>query len=397
MADEHSFGKIKLKPKDAPPVTFRSAEELQAWIATERQFWAFVGSDYGDAYERTMRVVTQLDQALSTYVARRTDSTFNDLKNHLSQAYESGRAPHSTSALGRFIAELQEDRFGSLDNYTKNTQAQAALLYLLTTRHVGIPNVANLGNPTGVVKAILFERGLADSTAHREALETLHAGFSQGLSEDRAAFEALVDELKAVRKRFEELTAETVATQRTAFDTQIAEATKARDETGKKLDALEQSYDEHMALKSPVSYWRKRQYRHAALAGVAAALAALVGWKGYLFAEESLRALLGQPGSTPGYGAVAGALLLVTLFLWVLRILSRVCLGSLHLSIDSGERAVMATTYLALIREGSLQKDDKALGLVLASLFRHSSSGLIKDDAGPNTPLDVVSRLLTGK
>ena len=54
----------------------------------------------------------------------------------------------------------------------------------------------------------------------------------------------------------------------------------------------------------------------------------------------------------------------------------------LRLHTDAGERVVMAQTSLALVAESAGPKDvDRTL--VLSSLFRPSSTGVVKDDAAP--------------
>lgn len=88
--------------------------------------------------------------------------------------------------------------------------------------------------------------------------------------------------------------------------------------------------------------------------------------------------------------AVAG----ISLFVWAGRVLVRLLLSHKHLEIDAKERAVMVETYLAMlkVKEGrGLTDDDRRL--ILASIFRPSATGIVKDDAMPFN-LEMMQRLI---
>lgn len=67
--------------------------------------------------------------------------------------------------------------------------------------------------------------------------------------------------------------------------------------------------------------------------------------------------------------------------LWATRIMSRIYMSEHHLAVDAGERATMATTYLALTNTRSADEKDRAV--VLAALFRPTADGIVKDDPPP--------------
>ena len=51
----------------------------------------------------------------------------------------------------------------------------------------------------------------------------------------------------------------------------------------------------------------------------------------------------------------------------------------------------MLQTYLSIIREGSVfAPEDKKL--ILERLFHPATDGLVKDDAAPPSPLEILSR-----
>jgi len=77
--------------------------------------------------------------------------------------------------------------------------------------------------------------------------------------------------------------------------------------------------------------------------------------------------------------------------IWIARILVKITLSHLHLKEDASERVTMAETYLSLLRhEGGPEKGD--LELILTTLFKPNSDGLVKDDGMPPTVMEWITR-----
>lgn len=83
--------------------------------------------------------------------------------------------------------------------------------------------------------------------------------------------------------------------------------------------------------------------------------------------------------------------LLVTAYVWLMRILVRQYLSHVHLEADAIERRTMITTYRALLRRGDV--DVKDLQLVLQYLFRNSKLGIMKDDGNPVSSIHIGSNM----
>jgi len=122
-----------------------------------------------------------------------------------------------------------------------------------------------------------------------------------------------------------------------------------------------------------------------------AGAAVLVGlvvpwWAGTYIAESfnSIRCLPSQPKncsfvfSAKGPLTVAGVLLTTSLILWVTRMQYRIFLSERHLSLDADERRAFAETYMALKEETAVDSANETI--VLASLFRPTQDGIIKDE-----------------
>jgi len=158
------------------------------------------------------------------------------------------------------------------------------------------------------------------------------------------------------------------------------------------LDELKKTYDQFMALKAPVDYWSQKREEHiekvskfrnwilgVGILGGAILLVAVY----YIFSDGVVN-----------YWKIGFFILLATLFFWAMRVLAKLLLSNIHLEGDANERVVMSQTYLALLREKSGFSDsDKKL--ILATLFRPSSSGIIGDDGIPPGIYDIVSKLVS--
>lgn len=84
----------------------------------------------------------------------------------------------------------------------------------------------------------------------------------------------------------------------------------------------------------------------------------------------------------------------IVAFVWLGRLLARTYMAHVQLAEDAQERATMIETYVALIRADVLDKS-KAEDAQKA-LFRPASSGLLAGDGGPDTPIEVITKAISG-
>lgn len=81
-----------------------------------------------------------------------------------------------------------------------------------------------------------------------------------------------------------------------------------------------------------------------------------------------------------------------TILFWGGRILTRIYLGNVHLTNDAAERAVLIETYLALNADGGISPEEREL--MLRTVFRPSTDGVVRDDAAPFlSPQAILSAL----
>ena len=82
---------------------------------------------------------------------------------------------------------------------------------------------------------------------------------------------------------------------------------------------------------------------------------------------------------------------LMSLFVWLVRIILKLMFSNFHLLEEANEKETMISTYLALINEGG-GLTDKDKSMILEAIFRPSSNGLIKDETNV-TLLDAIKAL----
>jgi hypothetical protein len=63
-----------------------------------------------------------------------------------------------------------------------------------------------------------------------------------------------------------------------------------------------------------------------------------------------------------------------------------------HLSRDAEEREQLSYFYLALIKEGAVEKEDRHL--IMQSLFSRADSGLLKEDSSPTMPGTMFEKIM---
>jgi len=171
-----------------------------------------------------------------------------------------------------------------------------------------------------------------------------------------------------------------------------------------RIDHTDEVYKQHMALKGPVTYWqgKARQHRTAALIAClvglafAATVVTYIYWDGAYRLMDLVKATVKETHLWQvAYVALTVAAFLLAIAFWIGRLISRTYVSQSHLALDAEERATMVQTYLALANDDKVAEGDR--GFVLASLFRSSSDGLVRDDGAPDLSLaGVVSRLAAG-
>jgi len=174
----------------------------------------------------------------------------------------------------------------------------------------------------------------------------------------------------------------------------------------KDLEAEKKKYREEIAEKEAVDYWKAKANTHNSrikwYVATIVLLAGLFFFSGYELFDFFRDAIVNETSSMNRElifsqdGQIRHWVLLFTasaamMVIWLIRIAVRLLFSNIHLAEDAKERATLIQTYLAMERyESVLKPEDKEL--ILPSIFRQSSDGIVKDDAAPPSLLTMLNR-----
>lgn len=403
MADPKASESIKylvdvdFSDEDGGPIRLRTKEDVQSWQQKEAEFWGwlfkyqnsgFFGSieNFRNRWSRINKTEVSPDTVRSILQeftsgipirknGRETPSKCFHSRSVKAQAVNKVKESHGElAALGALLFALEAD-FTSLNN---GFLPQAILLgaFQYTLIYQGI------SSETTEVAFNALEGVRNRAQQKFDALEQKSEKLISSLEERAEGF----DRARDVLKRY-------ASSRWSAFKTK---SEKDVDAAIQKIHNTDELFKRHMEIKAPVQYWRDKKDEH------------LRGKKKYsswlaVFAPLSLSCTfalilgfpaimmwVGYPQTVWHYISIPFLLVWTTTIFWAGRVLVRLFLSEHHLASDAEERAVMAKTYLALVNEDKADKEDR--NIVLATLFRHSTDGIVKDDAAPSwTPQSFMT------
>lgn len=359
---------------------FRSLEEVETWLHGEQSFWSWVGKVDDPAIKN---IWSQLNQQWNDIRPRinqakphTNDPNFSDLMRNIQAAiersYSANKCLMSSTPRAKRIEELKTERNDVVAGY--------ALAYFMD---MGIwQNKSE--SAEGAFEALLFDRGMRKSAVpEKRALDELRQEFTEVLEDHKTRVNTLETEFADLTtKANDQLTK-----QDGVFST-------ALEQGNQELKDIARAYDDKMALQAPVEYWEGRSETHADSArrfGQYVITAGIVG-----FGIVGILAWVMIAQKALDYSRLALFFVLAAFVILGLRILVRILLSNLHLETDARERVVMVKTYLSLLREGKgLGDDDRAL--ILSALFRPATTGIVKEEAVPQSLMERFSQFLSGK
>lgn len=181
--------------------------------------------------------------------------------------------------------------------------------------------------------------------------------------------------------------------------------TKHWSDTQTSIAATQQAYREQMRLHESVRYWEDKEEKHNDIArswfwatvigAVAVLVVPILAWWVFSGPDQSGTSTIVSRAlriDTTSWRDIIGEVKRLSLVLlasgitvWALRFAARVYLSERHLATDARERQTIVMTYLALLKESAATDAERAI--VLQTLFRSSSDGIVKDDAGMDPSL----------
>jgi hypothetical protein len=219
-------------------------------------------------------------------------------------------------------------------------------------------------------------------------VETNTANFIYNVNSRSSEYSTQIDELK---KEKESLFGEWFKNVKEGHE-------KFCQETDLKIREFEDLYQQKLKLEAPANYWNVRANRLRKEG---------VKWLGWLLACVSITIglliwLLNKlPDGTldkifQNNGlAIKWSIALITLIsfcAFAIRIFSKLTFSSFHLARDAEEREQLTYVYLALQKEKGIDQTERHL--IMQSLFSRADSGLLKEEASPTMPGNIVDQVV---
>lgn len=180
----------------------------------------------------------------------------------------------------------------------------------------------------------------------------------------------------------------------------LLESHKKVEDAISRFDTFQSAYADSMRLNRPRKYWSKKAENHEKAVKIYRSIAiswlVLAGgitvfglWQLFEYARSAFAIVEGEIAIPTSLLVTLGAMGLVgsTVYFWIARLLVRLWLSDLHLSMDARERVTMIESFLSLRASGAVSDEERQL--VLAAIFRPTQDGIVKDDASTD-PLTVA-------
>ena len=409
---------------------YKTVGEFKDWLQRENEFWGWLGQNPANPhFNRTNlnNTFRQYHGECTNFLARAE----NDWKNPSAQLHrlnsikdEQETEAHKQEIQGyekqceQLLTNLQNNLKSTIERLVINsgshicqhepdaqfvvelaksdpTSAAYALEFLIKEKQNA--NAENVLQTKGHLLASFYRQGLSPSEettnhAFQKATETWSqelAGYREKYEVLKADYESLKSNNRQANKRWDEKTA--------GYGDQFA---KQLENNEQDLSNLKETYESHMVLEAPVKYWRAKRMQHnIAIKHIQKLLirgsiiaALVIGIAAVLLLPDF------HPSETIPWRNLGLFALISTLGLWFIRLMVKLLLSNIHLSADAREREVMIQTFMAMMRHkesrDGVSKED--IAIVLAPIFKPSTSGVIKDEGGPVTLTDFITRM-TGK
>lgn len=360
---------------------FEGISALQNWIQQEQQAYHWVSelrrnfsSHIWNHVAAQFQAVQQQVNAINQNISRTQpfDGHINAIHTWFETLYPKKKLLLSTSSEFKAVLDLK---------VSDPIKAATFLGHLISLPHLYQNGIETIEMLEASHEYFQYTNGLSkkDLSAERQALEELKKEWDSHLTTYKEQEDNLKTEFETTKTNFDKYFQDT--------QLNVAEHLKKHTED---LEELKKTYDQYMALKAPVEYWKNKRQKHKDNADLLKKWSIGTGVTGgTLFTLSALHFLSTEPIS---YFKVAIFLFLGTLFFWAMRVLVKLMLSNVHLEGDAHEREVMCQTYLALLRDKTgLEENDKKL--ILTTLFRPSSSGIMGEDGIPPGFYDVMTKI----
>ena len=397
MSEEIPEQEVKLKritiKTEAGTRWFATVEDFLAWIQQQIELFGFLRKNLQNNHgehnlqQRLHQSWSQLQQFAQKELkqAESNSDVYSDRADQLSSQFQEKLEAKQIFTSEAPFSDFMSQRKAEGDYLS----AAVAIAYFLRE------NLTNfdLELAKALQKAIDWERGdYGKAESETQSLFNLREAWDEELARQTEQADGIQERLDTLTER----AGKQLEGQSKRFDKNIGEyegeLSSAIEKARQELEALTQTYDEKLALQAPVRYWGLQEKYHRgkvilfAIATAIAAGAAIVGLVTFAWY------VLDQKVSELIVGRLITMAVLTTFAIWAVRLCANLFMSHNHLHTDAQERRTMIHTYLALLRKKSALREEERQ-LILQTLFRPNTTGMIKEDSGPANLVDLMNRM----
>ncbi len=329
-------------------------------------------------------------RALPDDISKLSDSRVDGLARTLSDHFAKGTFLWPFGEAAKTVRELKERHpANAAELLVSELQKQASS----PSQQQPEANIESLASTISVAVAERVRREMTEAQKRADQrLEAERADFNKQRLANEQWFTDRSNQIDGSIAKHVELAA--------GLSTKLDEWTSAKNA---ELESAKDAFETSFATQEAHTYWATTKYhRHTRLAQkllIGGALyvflvfvaAALFVWKGRVFLNGHV--FEKTIWETPLAVALPLAIVAIVV-IWLGRLLARSYMAHVQLAEDAQERATTIETYIALIRAGVLDKANAEEAH--KALFRPTSSGLLAGDSGPDTPIEIVTKALSG-
>ena len=408
---------------------FTSFKSLIDFCVRERDFWITKKKSISDDRILPRDIPSQFSACtllmqLVDWVEGSEESIKEGGSSWVQQQIQQRYSSINRSITARWLYSAHPYTQAFIDCFTQHgLEAADAFLFYIQKKHTQIPNNMSFEQLKGYIAAYEFENQNSDLVKRRKgeraAIGKIRKDFTE--SKDKLfgevaalksdyenlsaeAKQALVEELESWQKQRSENN-EKVDQSITEYQSSVSDAIDAhnveieaiKEESRKKIRAIEETYEERLRLEPAAKYWKNAASRLRIQGGILGTLIMITVVIGLVAGGYLFHIWLSHEKLPIDLTSLQGVLITITvlaIYAYILRLLSRMTFSCFHLMRDAEEREQLTYLYLALSNQTDV--DEKSREIVLQALFSRSETGLLTNEHGPVMPGMDLNQLLKG-
>lgn len=372
---------------------FKGISSLYEYVIRQIEGWEKLGDTVPNALKGSLRYFEDIKDSIISFVKRNKDRESDSLE----MAWENviRKIESNSDNLVRYDSEETEFLIKVSNEFPKSFNT--AFNFLFSKSSLSLHTSADL---TGAILAYEFLHKdvsiiLKRSKSELSSISSLKSKLDQYISDVESNYSI---HLKFIEDKYREnvYTLEKWRDEKAISISNWFEKTQNNfvefdNDAQSKIGSLEKTYEELLSLKKPADYWKTRaielndQGRKFLrwLVGIILFSCACLFLLLWLTPEDMLTSFFNEDKSA----AIRWSIVFITFISFLafgVRALTKITFSSFHLARDAEERERLTYVYLAMIKEASVEKEDRHL--IMQSLFSRADTGLLKEDSTPTMP-----------